>query len=94
MNKNVIINKELKIREENDFYLLINLNTEDVLNGYPSYFKINETGKLIIEALLENLSYDSVLEKLTEVYPDYSDIKSDLDNFWIFLQRYGLIKPA
>lgn len=56
------IKENIKIREEDGFFLLINLNETSILQGFPSFFKINGTTKEIVEFLRKDTSEESVLE--------------------------------
>lgn len=85
----MLIQKELKIREENECYLLINLSSDSILKGYPSFFKINKTSKDIIEFLLTIKKFEPL--SFAEKYCKKFNVEvKDLLTFLDFLKKYGV----
>jgi len=56
------LNPKVKIREENGFYLLINLDEESIIKGNPSFYKINDFAKEIIDELEDYGGFDEISE--------------------------------
>lgn len=47
----MLINRLIRIREEENFHLLTNLDPESIIKGKPSFFQLNDDGKAAIELL-------------------------------------------
>ena len=81
------IKNDVKVRKEDGFYLIINLSTESVIKGLPSFFKINEVGNIIIEMLKER-SYNE--REVLERFVDTSISQASIVKFLDFLKEYDL----
>ncbi len=57
--KKISISDNIRIRKENGFYLITNVNPDSIIKGYPSFFKMNEGAKEAICVIQKN----TLLEK-------------------------------
>lgn len=55
------IKKNIRIREEDGFFLLINLDEKSILRGFPSFFKINKTARNIIDFMNKDVTEADVI---------------------------------
>lgn len=74
-------NSKIKIREEDGFYLLINLDSNSIMKGKPSFFKINEEAKIMLD-IIKNNSFGNYAE-LREVL--YINSPYDIDDIEKFI---------
>lgn len=81
------LREHLKLREEDGFFLLINLNDESIIKGYPSFFKINSSGKAIIEYLQKG-EYKEEDVKKTFINNGVSE--NGIAKFLSFLKEFDL----
>ena len=83
----------IKTREEDGFYLIVNLTTEDMLNGYPAFFKTNAIGKYILELLHEPTSIENITKQLKSNYTSIDQRTLDVhaSSFIEKLKQYSLI---
>lgn len=88
------VKDQVRIREEEGFFLIVNLTTEDMLSGYPAFFKVNNLGKKTIDILNSYLSIEEVVDCLLEHFPSIQRerLKADTDYFISQLKRYSLIE--
>lgn len=88
------LKENIKIREEDGFYLVVNLTTEDMLKGYPSFFKVNNVGAEILRILRKPLTEKEIIEELYYVFPEIeqNQLSMDADIFINKLIQYSLIK--
>lgn len=84
------IKKNIKIREEDGFYLLINLDDKSILRGYPSFFKINETAKNIIEYMRKDVLTEDIINYCFANLGMNSGQKDDILNLIEILKRMDL----
>lgn len=61
-------NEMIKIREEEDFFLLINLDTNSIIKGKPSFYKINIESKILIDLLKKRKSFDNKEDMVNYLY--------------------------
>lgn len=89
-----VLKENIKIREEDGFFLMVNLTTEDMLNGYPSFFRVNSSGVKMLQNLRAPISLDSLAEKLLMDFPNISSdqLVDDVNSFVQNLIRYSLVK--
>ena len=84
------IKDSIKIREEDCFFLLVNLDSSSILKGYPSFFKINKMGNEIILLLKEsNLTKKDIIDQIMN-NKSYKCSESSITDFLSFLERYDL----
>lgn len=88
------IKQQVRIREEENFYLIVNLTTEDMLSGYPAFFKTNTLGKSIIESISDYSPIDRIVECLIAKYPKVNEnrINDEVKHFIEILERYSLVE--
>lgn len=88
------IKEQVRIREEDGFYLVVNLTTEDMLSGYPAFFKANIVGKRIIDIIHVYSSVDEIVSRLKEFFPIISIecLGNDAKLFLSTLERYSLVE--
>ena len=84
------IKDSIRIREEDGFFLLINLNEESILKGYPSFFKINRIGKEIIDFMREDVTIDEIMEYCISKSPSYKKEETSIMSFVDFLRKADL----
>lgn len=84
------LKESIKLRKEDEFYLLINLDSESILKGYPSFFKINNIGEKIVK-LIEKTNYSK--EEIVRYIlnnREYKCTEEAVLYFLDFLERYDL----
>lgn len=88
------IKDQVRIREEEGFFLIVNLTTEDMLSGYPAFFKANSLGKKTIDIMNSYLSIEEIVDRLLEYFPQIKRerLRTDTDSFISSLKRYSLIE--
>lgn len=86
------IRNDIKIREEDGFYLLINLDSESIIKGYPSFFKINDISRQLIEELKEYLIDEKEIEDVCQYLKiRYKSISLEkIEKFILFLIKNGV----
>lgn len=84
------IKNNVKIREEDGFYLLINLNEESILKGYPSFFKINKIGKEIIDFMSKDVTTEEIMEYCISKSSSYRKEAASIMSFIDFLRKADL----
>jgi len=86
------IDKYIKIRDEGEFYLLVNLDDRSIIDGYASFMKINSTGKWIIDNLLNGIDYKKLVGLYSDRYKISEDLsENDLKFFLDKLVKLGLL---
>jgi len=87
------IKDEVKIREEDGFFLVVNLTTEDMLNGYPAFFKVNALGETTLRILKSYHSIEEIVDILSHYFPSVprENIEKYNNSFVSLLKRYSLI---
>jgi hypothetical protein len=87
------LKKNIKIRNEEGFFLVVNLTTEDMLNGYPAFFQTNRLGKIILDLLAEPTTIDNITKQIVESYPsvEQDKIVEHAIRFVETLSKYSLI---
>ena len=84
------IKEQIKLRDEEDFYLLINLDSASILKGYPSFFKINDVAKEIVTLIQnEDLTREQILQFVSEKYETDSS-QTEILTFLDFLSKNDL----
>lgn len=88
------VKDQVRIREEDGFFLVVNLTTEDMLSGYPAFFKVNHVGKKTIDIICSFLTLENIVDQLLEVFPQVSRDKlhADTISFITTLNKYSLIE--
>ena len=88
------IKDQVRIREEDGFYLIVNLTTEDMISGYPAFFKANIVGKRIVDIIHVYSSIDEIVAKLSEYFPSVLNdrLENDAKLFLSTLERYSLVE--
>lgn len=85
------IKDNIKIRAEDGFYLLINLDEKSILNGYPSFFKINKMAKEIIDYMRAEVAIEDILDFCLQKSVFYENQKEKIVRFINFLRKADLI---
>ena len=84
------LKENIKIREEDGFFLLINLNEESILKGYPSFFRINTMAKEIIDYMRSDVTIEDILLLCCNKSSFYCDKRDEIIASINYLRRADL----
>jgi hypothetical protein len=78
------------MRKINDFYAVVPNNAKNI--DFKGMMTLNETGKLLFEALSEDQSMASLVDLLVKTYQIDTDLaKKDVESFITKLDAYHLV---